>query len=202
VDDEELARLLSGRDGPSVLEQEAGFERLLGKLGRRPAPVRWRLWLPGVAALAAAAAAVLLMVREPAPELVARGGQAREPALSVLCVEHGAAGRCPSGGRLAFVAEPGGFDYLALFARRGDGLVIWYFPSADGQSVPLADRSGKPLSHGIKLGEDQPPGSYELVGVFSRRPLTRAAIKRELGAALESGAQHRVVRQTLIVEHP
>jgi hypothetical protein len=201
VDDQELARLLSGRDGPSVLEQEAGFERVLQKLDRGRAPLHWGFWLPITGAAAALAAVVLtLFAPEPASELAARGGGDRAPALQALCVESGAAGRCASGDRLAFVAEAEGYAYLALFARRSDGLVIWYFPSADGQSVPIADQAGKPLQLGAKLGEDQPPGSYELVGVFSRSPLTRAAIKRDLDDRLQSAAGHRVVRQALIVE--
>jgi len=202
VEDQDLARLLSGRDGPSVLEQEADLERVMQRLDRGRAPVRWGFWLPATAALTAVAAAFVLLVKEPeADQLTARGGQAEAPALQVICVEHGVAGRCPSGGRLAFVAAPSSrYRYLGLFARRSDGLVIWYFPSADGQSVPIADRSGEPLRRGIKLSDDQPPGRYEIIGVFSDGPLSRAEIKRELGAELQSGLHHRVVRQSFVVE--
>lgn len=200
MEDQELARLLSGRDGPSVLKQEADFERLMHKLDGRRKPVRWGFWLPAAAAATAMAAAFALLLQEPvADELAARGGQDQQPALQVLCVEHGAAGRCPSGGRLAFVAAAKGYRYLAIFARRSDGLVIWYFPSAEGRSVPVADHTGEALQRGIKLGDDQPPGTYEIVSVFSKAPLTRAEIKRDLGADLQSGA-HRVVRQSFIVE--
>ena len=200
MEDQDLARLLSGRDGPSVLEQEADFERLMHKLDRGRKPVRWGFWLPAAAAATAMAAAFVLLLQEPAAdELAARGGQAGQPALQVLCVEHGAAGRCPSGGRLAFVAAAKGYRYLAIFARRSDGLVIWYFPSAEGQSVPIADHPGEALQRGIKLGDDQPPGTYEIVSVFSKTPLTRAELKRDLGAELQS-ATHRVVRQSFIVE--
>lgn len=201
MDDRDLARLLSGRDGPSVLDQEADFEQLMHELDRGRPPVRWALWLPAAGALAAAALALLVFMKQPAvDEFAARGGQAGAPAVQALCVEDGAAGRCPSGGRLAFAATAGGYRYLALFARRSDGLVIWYFPSAEGQSVPIAGQAGDLLKRGIQLGDDQPPGRYELFGVFSTGPMTRDQIKRALGDELKSGAAHRVVRGSLIVE--
>lgn len=193
--------MLSGRDGPSVLEQETGFQRVMQQLERERAPRRWRLWAPATAMIAAAAAAVLLFARAPGvePPFAARGGGGGHAALQVLCVEHGASGRCPSGGRLAFVAESDSHRYLALFVRRGDGLVIWYLPSSGGTSAPIADQAGKPLRHGAQLGADQPPGEYEVFGVFSSTPLTREEIKRDLGPELRSSA-HRVVRQPFVVE--
>lgn len=198
MDDRDLARLLSGRREPSVLEKEEVFARVLDQLEPRARPRRVRWAIAAALTVAAAAAALLLRVQlqEGGEQFAARGGQARKPALRALCVETGQQGACPAHGTLAFELEPQGYGYAALFARAEDGSLTWYFPRADGQSLSLHGARGLPLRQGVRLGDSQPPGRYELVLVLSRAPLARAEVK----ARLAGGSDVLVISQPLVVQ--
>jgi hypothetical protein len=198
LNDETAARLLSGRDRPSVLQKEALFEQLYRRVARRePAASRWpwrQLSLAGGAALCVAAA---LLLRPTAPEFTTRGGgPVNEPAFRVLCFGGGETS-CRVGGALAFEVGAGAqSQYFAAFARRSDGAIIWYFPALDGLSTPLgSEPRSLMLDHGVELGAEQPPGHYEIFGIFSARPLSRAEIKAALGDDLRGSRALRVVRR-------
>jgi len=196
MDDRDLARLLSGRPEPSVLEKEEVLERVLREVAPRRSPRR-ALWGLAAAAVAAAALGLLALVRlqDDPEQFAARGGEA-QPSLRVVCVETGQLGSCPARGTLAFELDPQRYGYAALFARDAAGAITWYFPAAEEQSLAVNDARGQPLRQGIRLGDSQPPGRYELVLVLSNAPLRRAEVK----ARLAGGDDVKVVRQTLIVQ--
>ena len=196
MEDRDLARLLSGRNEPSVLEKEEVLDRVLREVAPRRASRATTAWLWGVGAVAAALALVVLpRVQDDGDEFAARGGEAPAPSLRAVCVETGQLGSCPARGTLAFELDAQSYGYAALFARDVAGTITWYFPRADGQSLPVKDAQGQPLRQGIRLGDSQPPGSYELVLVLSNAPLTRPEVK----ARLAGGPDVRVIRQPLVV---
>ena len=107
-------------------------------------------------------------------ELAARGGGAPVAALKLHCAE-----ACSTGAKLLFDLDgTTGYRYFAAFARRGDGVVLWYFPDTpDGTSVELeAANTRGVLDRSIVLGGEHAPGHYQVFGVFSQAPLTRAQL--------------------------
>ncbi len=107
---------------------------------------------------------------------------------------------CRAGARLAFeVTASEGRGYFAAFARRSDGVVIWYFPEPSGVSLLVPRASASLLDRAVELGTEQPPGQYRVYGVFSARPLPRADVKRALGDDLRGSADVSVVVQDLEV---
>jgi hypothetical protein len=202
-DERTVARLLSGRNAPSVLEKEQLFERIYAGVARAPRRAVWyRL------GLAAAGAAVLvgalwLRVRPapPAQEFAARGaGLEATESFRLLC-SGAAITSCKSGSTLGFelfgLAEP---RHFAAFARRGDGTVIWYTPPPEGVTAGVApSASSMLLGQGVSLGREHTPGRYLVYGVFSREPLTRAQIKTALGQDLRGPAGMNVVVRELEV---
>lgn len=209
-DDEQLARLLAGRDQPSVLEKEAAFEVIYARVADRGRPAqRW----PWALALAAAAAVLLMLVRphtDSAPlaeEFRARGVQLAER-FTISCLPaHGAPeldvqASCIPGDRLAFQLEPSAErHFFALFMRRSDGAIVWYFPS---ESEPMPDiageHAGSVWGKSALLAEASPPGTYTLFAVFAPRPLSRAALKAALGDDLRGDGTLHVVSRQLDVE--
>lgn len=191
--DETVARLLSGRNAPSVLEKERRFEQIFAIVSRRP---RWQRWAPLAGAGLAIAAALALWLR--APEFASRGAAlGSAPEFRALC-----SAPCKQGGALAFELDaPGGPHYFAAFARRADGAIIWYLPDADAPSA-LVERDAKALvlSRGVQIGSEQPPGPYEIYGIFSSRALTRSEIKRALGNELRGREGIIVVQRHFEVE--
>ena len=200
MDDSKLARLLSRRDEPSVLEKEALFERVLAATGQ-PARRRFAGFL-AFAGVAAAAAAVALFVklREP-DEFASRGTTGTSPSVEVVCVKTGAAGRCEADDTVSFdVRTEGNTWYFAAFAMREDE-VVWFFPQEDGESIRV-EGSAKPalLGQGVRLGDRMRPGAYDIVAVFSREPLRRNDIKARLGQDLLGRSGIEVLRRPLVVE--
>jgi hypothetical protein len=127
----------------------------------------------------------VLHLRTPAdPELQSRGKATAIPTLRLACLETAQAGTCRIGDTLAF--DIGGLPadrrHFAAFARRADGVVIWYFPTADGQSEPVEPATGL-LKQAVRLGPPHVPGPYQIVVVFSRTAMTRADIKKALEAS-------------------
>ena len=191
--DETVARLLSRRNAPSVLEKEQQFERIFAAVSARP---RWQRWAPLAGAGLAVAAALALWVRT--PDFASRGAAlTSEPEFRALC-----AVPCKQGGTLAFELDaPGGPHYFAAFAQRADGAIVWYLPDADAPSQALSrDAKSLVLDRGVQIGSEQPPGSYEIYGVFSSRALTRSEIKRALGNDLRGREGITVVRRHIQVE--
>ncbi len=200
MDEHELARLLSGRDRPSVLEKEEVFERVYARTRAASMPrSRWAV-LGGLTA-AAAAAAVWLALPADRVEFGARGAGESRPTLHVVCLETGRKGVCGAGGRLAFEIEGRQFQHVAVFARRQDGLVIWYFPESSGTSPPVSGQGRSTLlRRGVQLGATQPPGDYEVYAVFSDEALTRDRIKAGLDDDFNARGGWVVTHQTLRIE--
>jgi hypothetical protein len=204
IDEHDLARLLSGRDRPSVLEKEAVFDAVMREVAPPARPARLRLLLGlGTACGAAALAALLWM---PAPRssedaFTARGASAAG-VLVAHCGEDAAPRVCVAGQTLGLELEPpAGRPYFALFARRPDGAVVWYFPAPGGVSASVAgQRAGALWSEAAVLAADAPHGEYTLVGVFSARPLSRAQIKALFDAEPSPSAEVTVIERALSVE--
>ncbi len=194
MDDEELARLLSGKNRPSVLAREEAARRAIAE-----AEGPHRTWLYGMGSVAAFAAAIGLMVLtlrgEPEPELAARGGEV--PTLSLSCGDEGAA--CRPGAMLTFeVHAAHDFPFFAAFARRDDGIFLWYVPVPGGRSVALAGKAPL-LATAIRIGPEHTPGEHQVFGVFSRRALSREEIVMALGDELQGSADVHVAVKPLQV---
>ncbi|HUS63404.1 MAG TPA: hypothetical protein VMZ28_02635 [Kofleriaceae bacterium] len=187
-----IARLLSGRDRLGRVEKDAMLERVLSDTAspaRAPRRVA-ALLLVGVAA----AAGVFLFVRGGASErpegsrFASRGAAAETAALRLSCR---GGDTCAAGDELLLDLQgTRGYRYLAVFAQRADGAVVWYLPEADGgTSIDLAEhlRRGV-LDRKVMLAADEPRGRQTLHAIYSTGPLTREAIrtrfqpgKRDLG---------------------
>ena len=198
MDEELAARLLSGRNSPSILQKEALFARIHAEATPSLLLARWKRASFGIAAALSIAAGLALWART--PEFAARGGgPSSEPAFRVQCFESEGTS-CRSGHALAFEFAPQAqAQYFAAFARRSDGAVVWYFPTPDGLSLPVAQTGSLMLDHAVQLGAEQPPGHYEIFGVFSAEPLSRARIKSALGEDLRGTQGVRVVRRSFEV---
>ncbi|HVY28173.1 MAG TPA: hypothetical protein VHB79_16560 [Polyangiaceae bacterium] len=206
-DDRTIARLLSRKNLPSVLEKEAIFERIHERVlaeaapqgAGRPARFVW-VWALGLAV--AAAIALVWQGREPAPELAARGdGDANGVALELSCGR--AATPCRAAGSLAFELGPAPSTlYFAAFARRTDGTIIWYFPESGAGAVGLkvsAAAAPRVLERSVTFGPEHTAGQYELFALLSKQPLTRAQLKAALGPDLSGGPELRVLRRSFEV---
>ena len=195
-----IPRLLAKRDRLTRIEKDAIFESVFADV----APPRRRLrWLFAVAP--AVAAAMALVVIAPwrtetrgrvEPEFAARGGAKPVAALLAKC----AAG-CELGDRIIFdVHGTSGFRYFAAFGQRGDGTVLWYFPSEPhGTSIDLAQSHAGVLGDGIMLGAEHGTGRIRIFGVFSRAPLTREAIRTSFDETRASAGPDTQVIATEVV---
>jgi hypothetical protein len=202
-DDQLAARLLSGRDEPSVLEQEAIFERVM----QRVAPPRRALWR-STWPLAVAAAAALLLWRPlsggspAADELLARGG-AESGTLQLGCSDP--AGKtipCSLGMKVDLaLTPPRGRRYFALLAQRPDGKLIWYYPKQAGSTPRVGERVGL-YPEAPVLDAKGPAGSYQWVAVFSSQALTRPQLKTRLKGDLTGDPSLTLIRRTLSVQAP
>ena len=225
-EDPRLGRLLSGRNEPSVLETEDVLEAVLARVeanqadsspllarasegalrpGMIPNRPRRRAW-PVASMVLAAAAVFALWIRSPEPrddEFQARGPGGELATLVVHCMsgspesEH-----CVPGATLAFeLSSPASQQYFALFLVHPTGNVTWYFPDATGKTPSLAGMApGAPWSETARLAPDIVGGTYELIGLFSERALTRAELKATLGDNLRSTHELTVTRRKLVVE--
>jgi hypothetical protein len=174
LDDPTISRLLAGTDRMSRVEKDAILDRAVAAAS--PRRVRW-IWLaaPVLAAGIAVIAVAPWRTHSKDGELAPRGDSRPTAALRVTCPT-----ACAPGSKLLFdVYGTTSYRYLAAFAKRSDGTVLWYFPTADvAPGVELASATEKGvLDRGIILGAEHPPGTYRVYGVFSTAPLTRAAIR-------------------------
>lgn len=200
-EDRAVARLLSGRDSLSQPEHESILSTVLeataAEPAAEPAGVRW-WWPAGFAALLAVGLAVWLLpndppTTEPEDAFVARGGSDGAPQLELHCEP-----TCRAEGRVALeVADAQDFEHVAVFSFREDGTVIWYAPETDdGSSARLPDAPRGLLPFQIEIDDAHPPGRYEVVAMFSKAPLDRAAVR----AAYEAkSAEVVIVERTLEV---
>jgi len=202
MDDEQLARLLSGRNRPSVLHKEAGSGRVLAKLDRDRRIRRGALF-----GSLLSVAAVLLFVSIPEDSTPNNTNQSSttltprgEAEASFVPHCHDEAKRCRPGSTLSFeIVAMGGARYFAAFAQRTDGVVLWYLPAPDETSLEV-QAAGAMLGTGVRLGQEHTPGNYTVYGVFSREPLDRAALRERLGPALAGREGLSVVTRALNVE--
>src|SRR5512144_887074 len=120
-----IPRLLAGRDQLSRIEKDAILDHVAG--GATPRRARW--WFAAVPALAAAIVLVVVAPwrsQAPSDDVAARGGSRPIAALRVACPT-----ACRPGSKLLFdVHGTTSYRYFAAFAKRGDGTVLWYFPTA------------------------------------------------------------------------
>jgi hypothetical protein len=195
VQDPDLARLLSGRNEPSILEKEALEQRLLAELdgaaGKAPGRPRGVGWLAGLAgAVCAAAAGWFLIVVPDQPEFRARGGGRSHdaPSVRLRCNLQGAAQPCRLGDTLHFELE--GLDrpaFLSAYAITPDGSTLWYFPAPAGQSIATGTGAEpRLLDEGIELVEPHTAGQYSVHVVLSPAPLSRQDVQSARASADES----------------
>lgn len=197
LDDRTLERLLAGRDAPSVTEKEELFERIHARVQSEAGARRWLVPALGAALSAAAAAVFAFLLPSAAPEFQARGGSVDAPVeLQLSCGREA----CRPGAKLSFSVRSAAGGYFAAFARRGDGVIIWYFPDELGTTpaVPASETSAV-LARAIVLGPEHAAGSYEVFGVFTARALTQGELEQALGDDLRGKGDMRVVRQNLEV---
>ena len=188
-DDRLISRLLAGRDQLSRVEKDAILDGALADT----APSRRARWgwliLPAIAL----GALLLLPWRSDVPnaDFAPRGGSQPAVVLHVAC-----AGGCAPGAKLLFdVHGTIGYRYFAAFAKRGDGVALWYFPTADnsiGIDLSTVPASGV-LDRGVVLGPEHPAGTYRIYGVFSKTALTRAAIREMFDPARLSAGEGTAV---------
>lgn len=204
--DRELARLLSGRDEPSILEKEALFERIVAKV-EPPRQSRFRLpWLGASVAAAGAVAAVvaLLVVRsrglddQHPSEFLARGTQANA-GLELACIEQEKPSACRTGAKLTFwVSAPPDAPHFAAFGRRPDGAIVWYVPDPGGRSLRVEPGTSPALlDTAVLLDDTHGAGPVTVFGVFSASPLSRSELKAALGPELLGDGSVRVIVRAL-----
>jgi hypothetical protein len=192
ADDRLTSRLLAGRDALSRSEKDAILAGLAVAAPR--AHHRW-IWL----ALPAIAVVALFVIApwhvSPSSEFGARGNSRPVAALSVTCT-----GGCTRGGKLLFdLHGTTKYLYFAAFAKRGEGPVLWYFPTADdATSVAIAETGV--LDRGIVLGPEHAAGTYRIYGVFSTTPLTRATIRATFDPVKLTAGDAAVVTSDLEIQ--
>lgn len=200
-----VARLLSGRDRLGRVEKDAMREHILDATAS-PARAPRRVAAMLVAGALAAAGVVLFLQRAPrqgeAPEFASRGAVGPIAALRATC-GHGDQ-PCRRGDQLVFdLAGARGYRYLAAFAQRDDGTVVWYFPADDGGvSVDLGEHVKRgALDRSAVIDAQHTPGRYRLYAIFSTGPLTRAAIRERFAPErADLGPNTAVVARELVVQ--
>ena len=144
---------------------------------------RWRgklAWSGGGLALATGAALLLLTLRAPSrdgPASFQVKGSEDAPLIIVSCL--GAeVSACPTGSRLAFAIE-GGRDeggFLTAYAEpTARGERVWYLNN-ESVTASQSERSPRVIRKAALIGAGQPPGSYRVHAIFSRRPVAREAL--------------------------
>ncbi|MEO0814745.1 MAG: hypothetical protein AAFY60_17920, partial [Myxococcota bacterium] len=161
-----VARLLSGRDEPSVLEREALWSRLDKTLR---AGARRRFGFGAFAVLAVAGAAAWLLYA-PDPEFGIRGGDRGALALSCLVDEKPAS--CRAGATLVLsLGAPESKPFVSAFLEHPDGAIVWITPEETRKSRPVPESGAL----GVRLSA--PAGMNRAVVVFTSEAIGREGIK-------------------------
>jgi hypothetical protein len=179
VTDRLPGRLLAGRDRLNAVEKD----EILAAVFPASEPKR-RAWWIAVGALAAAAVVVMVMWKQPAGDLTARGGTTNATFKIA-----------PNGHTLMFdLAGTSGYRYFAAFAKASDGTVIWLFP----ESFDTQDHLHRGvIDRGATIDAS---GRYTVYGVFSTTPLTRDAIHQRFDPDhLTAGPSTVVISRELVV---
>ncbi|MFW2388200.1 MAG: hypothetical protein ACN4G0_07685 [Polyangiales bacterium] len=169
--EERAARLLRGQNTPSVIERERMSKEVLERVGAgRTKRSRFRI---GLAAAATTGAVALLFVALPG-ELTPRSA-GDGAVLDALC-QPGPG--CRQGNRLVLRVSnhEGEQGYMAAFAQRSDGTVIWYFPE-DESSRALPFRNGEWMNRAVVLGPEHVPGDYDIHAVLSATPIDQGTVR-------------------------
>ena len=154
---------------------------------------RWPAVLGTACAAAAALVLVLLSREDPDRDGFAPRGQGAASAeLALVCD-----GGCRRGDTVVLdLGATAGFRYLSVFARGPGGQVTWYVDAAD---LETRLRDGI-FDRKIALAAGQPPGRYDIYGIFSDEPLTREAIRaRFTPGAADIGPGTAVITRELEV---
>lgn len=196
--DEKLDRLLSG-GGLSVQEKEDVLAGALAASGHAPAHARGGLLdrlratfaLPGIGALAAAAAFVLLARDASFDEFKSRGAPRVAPPpkatwLKVACGQPNPDGSCPRSSSLRLGVEPEpGKRALAVAMLDPEGVLAWSFPDEAGRSAILDET--RFVAFEIPLGPETTPGIHKVFALRAAAPMARATVRRVLDDALAGG---------------
>jgi len=204
ADSATAARLLSGQDRLSIIEKEQILQAVLQAkpVGERSLP--WGLTMR----LGAATAGLLLVVwmawfiADPAPGAFTSRGTSDRGSFALACLGQGSGLHCQRGDRLLFrVSPPAGKPFFSAIANRPDGVTLWYFPSDEGQSVPIDQNNFQGvLSVGVAMGEDHLHGRIEVLGLFSAMPLNKAQIRaRVLSAPAANDEEIVLVRRHFVL---
>jgi hypothetical protein len=179
--DNELDYLLSrGKLGGSQRDQ---ILHVALTASRKAVAAGWRrrvTWAAGSLALAACAVVLLVTVRRSGgdgPAAFQIKGPGDAPLIVLSCLG-GQLDGCPSGSKLAFALD-GGRDQGGFFTSyaepTGSGERIWYVTN---ESVDAAgtDASLRVIRKAAVIGDEQPPGTYLVHSILSRRPVARNAL--------------------------
>ncbi len=192
TEDPQIGRLLSGTERASPLERAEIFDDVFKKTAGRERLVR-RAVAGTTAVLAVLLVALFLPPREDGDRFIVKGGQTASFALRCADAQ-GQQRPCERGSALLFQLEPAGASHLGLFAKGPEAQLIWYFPKRP-RALSLALEGhlrGGVLDQAVQLGEEHPSGTYEVVGVFTKEPASRAEL---MALAARGGPQ--VVTRTL-----
>ena len=203
-------RLLSGKEQLTRVEAEAMFEHVMQHAEIASAKAntgRRQLFFRVTGAMASVACAAVLIVsvvgRQPRTpgQFEARGGDFSAPSLELRCVRGGPTKPCQVGDKLLMeIDAPEELSFVAAFAQRSDGVVIWYFPATrDGHSLDISSEARINVPQTAALIDAQhTPGHYVLYAVFSQEVLRRAQIKEMI--SMEQPSQAIVKRTFKVVE--
>lgn len=204
--DQNLARLLAGRDEPSVLEKEAQFERIFAEVqAEQGTGSAWWRRLYWVAPVVAAVGAVLLFLPRTGDEFSARGpsttaivrGYCAGPGVDTLSPALPGATRCEVGEHLLLrLMPPKTRPFAAAYIERADGRILWLFPGR-GESMPRRPPTENLFPRSFELSE-LPAGTHQLHVLFSADGLSRDALARRLEASDTAGLTR--VEQTLVLD--
>ena len=190
-DDERLREAVRITRGLDRVKRPASKDRR----GRNPSRGIW--FARGFAFVAVAAVATVIvgprLIEPPSQAFRAKGSATA--VFRPVCLP-----TCRIDGTLTFeIAPPADRPYFAAFGRRADGRIVWYEPAANTSS-----RAGAPGAitwpRSFTLGAEHTSGPHTVFGVFSDRPLTRAAIAAEMSDDLAASEALTVFSRELLIE--
>jgi hypothetical protein len=170
-------------------------------LRRRPIWGRWRLLVPSLGLLAAAATAWLLVVRPAvAPEDILRTKGANTLAIfalrkqEVVPVSDGKT-RLQPGDRIRFVLWPDGLRHAVIASVDGSGRATVYHPFGGRESAPLPEKLRVEVPDSIVL--DDGPGPERVFAVLAPGPFPTAPVIEALKGLAGKGSAALRVTATL-----
>jgi len=179
--DDELDYLLSrGMLGGSQRDRILGAALTASREKVVPGWRRRIAWGAGSLAFATCAAVLLVKLApfgERGPAAFQIKGPGDAPLIVLSCLG-GQLDGCRSGSKLAFALD-GGRDkggFLTSYAEPiGAGERVWYLTN-ESVDEAAADASLRVIRKAALIGEEQPPGSYRVHAILSRRPVARDAL--------------------------